>query len=170
MKRYAIYSRVSTEEQHTENQTIKLKEYARNQGYRFKIFEEVESTRKTRPIKADLLNRLRNKEFKGVIVYKLDRWARSTQELVLEVEELFKKGIPFISLKENIDLSTSNGKLQFHILSAFAEFERSLIRERTLDGLNRAKKQGIKLGRPKGSKDIKKRKKGGYYLRYMKEK
>ncbi len=169
-RRYAIYVRVSTEEQTNENQKIRLKEYAKQQGWRYKIFEEVESTRKTRPIKAELLNKLRRGKYKGVIVYKLDRWARSMSELVLEVNELYEKGISFISLKENIDLSTSTGKLQFHLLSAFAEFERDLIRERTLEGLNRAKKQGKTLGRPKGSKDSVKRKKGGYYLRYMKNK
>lgn len=169
-KRYAIYVRVSTQEQTNENQKIRLKEYAKREGYRFKIFEEVESTRKSRPVKAELLNRLRQKEFKGVIIYKFDRWARSLQELIMDMNELVSKNIKFISLKENIDLSTAAGKFQFHILGAFAEFERELIRERTLEGLNRAKKQGKTLGRPKGAKDIKKRKKGGYYLRYMKEK
>ena len=58
----------------------------------------------------------------------------------------------------------------FNLLSSFAEFERDLIRERTVDGLERAKKQGKRLGRPKGSKDKKVRKKGGYYLRAVKSK
>lgn len=76
-----------------------------------------------------------------------------------------EKNIGFYSLTENLDFSTATGKLMFNLLSAFAEFERDLIRERTLDGLARAKKQGKQLGRPKGSKDRKDRKKGGYYLR-----
>ena len=105
-----------------------------------------------------------------LIIHKFDRWARSLQEPITDMNELVSKNIKFISLKENIDLSTAAGKFQFHILGAFAEFERELIRERTLDGLNRARKQGKTLGRPKGAKDIKKRKKGRYYLRYMKEK
>lgn len=162
----AIYCRVSTEEQTTENQKIRLEEYAKRNNWQYELFEETMSSRKTRPIKQELLRKLRNKEYDCVLVWKLDRWARSSQELSLEIEELFKRGIMFVSLSDNIDLSTATGKLQFQILSAFAEFERNLIRERTLEGLNRAKLQGKTLGRPKGSKDQKRRKKGGYYLRY----
>ena len=111
------------------------------------------------------MRRLRLREFDCLLIWKLDRWARSSQELTIEIEELYNKGIIFISLSDNIDLSTATGKLQFQILSAFAEFERNLIRERTLEGLNRARKEGKRLGRPKGSKDKKVRKKGGYYMR-----
>jgi len=164
--RVAIYARVSTQEQTTENQVLRLIEYCGRQGYSFEIVEEVESSRKTRPKKAELLRRLRLREFDAVLIWKLDRWARSSQELSLEIEELYSKGIMFISLSDNIDLSTASGKLQFQILSAFAEFERNLIRERTLEGLYRAKAQGKILGRPKGSKDKKDRRKSGYHLRY----
>lgn len=163
----AIYCRVSTAEQTTENQRIRLQEYATRNGFQYEVIEEIESSRKSRPKKAELLHRLRKKELDGVLIYKLDRWARSSYELLNEIEELHNKGILFISLTDNIDLSTSTGKLQFQILSAFAEFERNLIRERTLEGLNRAKKQGKTLGRPCGSKDKKVRKKGGYYSRYL---
>jgi len=163
----ALYCRVSTDEQKTENQKIRLIEYAERNNYTYKVIEEVESSRKTRPKKAELLNQLRRKEFDGVIIWKLDRWARSSYELLSEINELYTKDIKFISLSDNIDLSTATGKLQFQILSAFAEFERNLIKERTLEGLNRAKKQGKTLGRPKGKKDAKQRKKGGYFLRYM---
>ena len=162
----AIYCRVSTEEQTTENQKIRLTEYAKRNKWDYEIIEEVMSSRKTRPKKAELLQRLRLKEFDGVLIYKLDRWARSSYELLNEIQELHNKNICFISLSDNIDLSTATGKLQFTILSAFAEFERNLIRERTLEGLNRAKAQGKTLGRPKGKKDTKQRKKGGYYMRY----
>lgn len=167
---YALYTRVSTEEQTTDNQRIRLVEYCENNNLEYELFSEVMSSRKTRPVKAKLLQRLRNNEFQGVIIYKLDRWARSTSELILEIEEIHNKGIKFISLSDNIDLNTSMGKLQLGILSSFAQFERDLIRERTLEGLNRAKKQGKQLGRPQGSKDKKVRKKGGYYVRYMKTK
>lgn len=163
----AIYCRVSTEEQTTENQRLRLTEYAERQGGVYSVFEETESSRKTRPIKAHVLNQLRVKEFDTLLIYKLDRWARSSQELILELTELFNRGINIISLSDNIDLSTATGKLQFQILSAFAEFERNLIRERTLEGLHRARKQGKTLGRPKGSTDRKRRRKGGYYARYM---
>jgi putative DNA-invertase from lambdoid prophage Rac len=165
--RVAIYARVSTGDQTTENQVLRLKEYADRQGWSYEVLEEVESSRKTRPIKSALLQRLRRKEFDGVLIWKLDRWARSSYELLNEISELHQKDVKFISLSDNIDLSTATGKLQFQILSAFAEFERNLIRERTLEGLNRAKSQGKSLGRPKGSKDKKDRKKSGYYLRHV---
>jgi len=162
----AIYCRVSTQDQTTENQRLRLVEHAKRNNWTYEVTEEVMSSRKSRPKKAELLQRLRKKEFDGVLIYKLDRWARSSYELLNEIQELHNKGLCFISLSDNLDLSTATGRLQFQILSAFAEFERNLIRERTLEGLNRAKAQGKTLGRPKGKKDAKQRKKGGYYLRY----
>ena len=161
----AIYSRVSTDRQTTENQKFKLLQYAKVNNLNFDLYDEVESTRKTRPVKQNLLQRIRNGEYKEVIVYKLDRWARSSRELILEIQELTDKGVGFISLSDNLDFSTASGRLHFQILSAFAEFERSLISERTKEALNRLKNQDIKLGRPKGSKDSKPRSVSGYYLR-----
>ena len=162
----AIYARVSTREQHPENQEIQLVEYAKRMGWEYKVFKETESSRKTRPIKQDLINRLRQKEFDGVVVLKLDRWARSLTELIMDVQELTDKGITFISIRDNIDLSTASGKLQFHILSALAEFERALIRERTMDGLDWARAEGRHGGRRMGAKDKKTRSKSGYWARY----
>ena len=170
MKRVSLYLRVSTAEQTVENQRIRLVEYAERNGYDYDLYEEVESTRKTRPVKQGLLAKLRNHEYDAVVVYKLDRWARSSTELILDTKELLDKGIGFISISDNLDFSTASGKLQFAILSAFAEFERELIRERTIEGLRRAKLQGKKAGRPKGSKDSKKRKRSGYILREAKRK
>jgi len=170
MDKVALYCRVSTNEQTTENQRIRLVEYAENKGYAFDIYEEVESTRKTRPVKQDLLSKLRNGEYTSVIVYKLDRWARSSTELILDTKELIDKGIGFISISDNLDFSTAAGVLHFQILGAFSEFERSLIRERTIQGILRKKQSGYKFtGRPKGSKDLKKRKNDGYILREEKK-
>jgi DNA invertase Pin-like site-specific DNA recombinase len=170
MQKIALYARVSTSEQTIENQKIRLIEYADKYGYSFDLFEETESSRKTRPIKQSLLSRLRNHEYDAVVVFKLDRWARSSTELILDTKELIDKGIGFISISDNLDFSTAAGKLQFAILSAFAEFERELIRERTVEGLRRAKIQGKQAGRPKGSKDSKKRRRSGYILREAKKK
>jgi putative DNA-invertase from lambdoid prophage Rac len=158
MNKIALYCRVSTIDQTCENQRLRLVEWANRNGYTYDIFTETESTRKTRPVKQELMNKLRKNEYTSVCVYKLDRWARSSTELILDVTELTKKGIGFISLSDNLDFDTAAGKLQFQILSAFAEFERELIRERTIEGLRRTKEQGTKLGRPKGAKDNKKRK------------
>lgn len=164
--RIALYSRVSTNKQTNLNQIHRLVDYANQQGFEYDLYEEVESSRKTRPVKQDLLKKLRNKEYDSVVVYKLDRWARSSTELILEVQELIDKKIGFHSVSDNLDFNSSMGKLHFQILSAFAEFERNLISERTKEGLARIKMQGIKkLGRPKGSKDSKPRPKSGYYVR-----
>jgi putative DNA-invertase from lambdoid prophage Rac len=161
----ALYNRVSTQDQTTENQKIRLVEYAKSKNLEYDIYEEVMSTRKTRPVKQALLQKLRHGEYDSVVVYRLDRWARSSTELLLEINELINKGISFISLSENLDFSTATGKLHFQILSAFAEFEKSLISDRTKEGLRRAKEQGKKLGRPYGAKDKKRRRKSGYLLR-----
>ena len=164
----AIYVRVSTDKQEAGNQIPSLVGYAERAGWEYEIIEEQESTRKTRPKKQELLRRLRAREFDIVLVWKLDRWARSVQELTGEIKELYDKGVKFISLQDNIDLTTSNGKLQFHIICAFAEFERDLIRDRVMMGLEKPRKEG-RLGRPKGSKDKKVRRKSGYHLRWAKK-
>ena len=164
---YALYCRVSTAGQNTDNQKIRLLQWATDNKFQFELFDEIESTRKTRPIKQKLLQRLRQGEFKAVVIFKLDRWARSSTELILETKELIDKGIGFISLSDNLDFTSASGKLHFQILSAFAEFERALISERTKEGLHRVKQSGTILGRPKGAKDKKKRVRAGYYVREM---
>ena len=164
-KKVALYCRVSTNKQTNENQKIRLLQYASDMAYKFDLYEEVESSRKTRPVKQELLMKLRKGEYSAIVVFKLDRFARSSRELILEIQELVDKGIGFISLSDNLDFSSSMGRLHFQILAAFAEFERSLISERTKEGIERTKAQGTILGRPKGSKDKKERPKSGYLLR-----
>lgn len=161
----ALYCRVSTAEQTNLNQEIRLIEYAKQHKLEYDLFHEVESSRKTRPVKNDLLHRLRAKEYSAIIVYRLDRYARSSVELLMEVQELVDKGIGFISISDNLDFTTASGQLHFQILSAFSNFERALIVQRTKEGLMRAKAQGKTLGRPKGSKDSKSRRRSGYILR-----
>jgi putative DNA-invertase from lambdoid prophage Rac len=169
IKKVALYCRVSTNKQTNENQKIRLLQYASDMSFKFDLYEEVESSRKTRPVKQELLMKLRKGEYSSVVVYKLDRFARSSRELILEIQELVDKGIGFISISDNLDFSSSMGRLHFQILAAFAEFERNLISERTKEGIERAKSQGITLGRPKGSKDSKPRPKSGYLMREVKK-
>ncbi len=169
MGKIALYCRVSTNKQTNENQKIRLLQYASEQNVEFDIFEEIESSRKTRPVKQELLQKLRKGLYTHVVVYKLDRFARSSRELILEIQELIDKGIGFISLSDNLDFSSSMGRLHFQILAAFAEFERNLISERTKEGIERTKSQGTKLGRPKGKKDSKQRPRSGYVLREAKK-
>ena len=166
-EKFALYCRVSTTMQTTDNQKIRLLQWATDNNYRYELFDETQTTRKTRPIKQLLLQRLRKGDFTAVVVFKLDRWARSSTELILETKELIDKGIGFISLSDNLDFTSASGKLHFQILSAFAEFERALISERTKEGLHRVKQSGTILGRPKGAKDKKKRTRSGYYVREM---
>lgn len=164
-KKIALYCRVSTNKQTNDNQHERLYQYAKDNGFEYDLFEEVESTRNTRPIKQNLLHKLRKGEYSQVIVFKLDRWARSSRELILEIQELLDKEVGFISITDNLDFSSSSGRLHFQILAAFSEFERSLISERTREGIARTKNSGTILGRPKGSKDSKQRPKSGYFIR-----
>ncbi len=144
----AIYCRVSKRDLNPENQKLRLVEHAKLKGWDYEVFEEIESTRKTRPIKENIIKALRKGEFDGVLIYKLDRWARSLQELIMNVTEITNRGKQFIVLTQPFDTTSSAGMLMMQILGAFAEFEREMIRERTMAGLERAKAQGKKLGRP----------------------
>jgi len=98
----ALYIRVSTRKQQTENQKIILEEYAKKQNWKYDIYEEEESTRKTRPIKYDLFTKLREGFYDGVCFYKLDRWARSVSEGVKEIDELVKRGVSVIDYSGSI--------------------------------------------------------------------
>lgn len=93
----------------------------------------------------------KRKPFDAVLVWKFDRFARSTAHLLSALAQFQRLSIDFMSLSESIDTSTPMGKLVFTILGAVAEMERSLIRERVLAGIERAKRQGKQLGRPRAS-------------------
>ena len=169
----ALYSRVSTEDQNPLLQKNALIKTAELEGWDYTYFEEVESTRKTRPIKNKLYHRLLKKEFGAVIVWKLDRWGRSVRELVTEIETLYTRGVKFISMMDPVDLSTDTGWLQFQIISAFAEFERDMISERTKqafyvddEGVTRSVKSGKAVGKRGKEKKDKPRRKSGYHQRW----
>ncbi len=135
------YARVSTSDQNLELQLDALKEA----GCR-RVFEETASgTNKARPQLLAALDFLRPGD--TLVVWKLDRLARSVQQLIEIIEQLHKRGCGFRSLTEAIDTTTAGGRLIFHIFGALAEFERSIIRERTIAGLEAARARGRK-GRP----------------------
>ncbi len=159
-KKFAIYVRVSRTDQILENQINPLVQYCERMEWDYEVFTEKESTRKSRPVQWALYNRLLKKEFDGLLFYKLDRWARSLKELVTHMEALNEKGVNIVSYMENIDMNTSSGKMMMGIMATFAEFERNIIRERTMAGLDRARAQGKTLGRPR----IKRRRKTGEVL------
>jgi len=137
------YARISTDEQNLNLQLDAL-EHAGCE----KIFKDegVSGAATTRPGLDEALSTLHAGDV--LTVWKLDRLGRSLPHLIAVIEELQKKGAGFKSLSENIDTTTAGGKLIFHIFGALAEFERSLIAERTKAGLQAAKKRGKKLGRP----------------------
>jgi len=168
MNNAVVYARVSTNEQNTENQIQAINQYCNIKNYEVKkTFKDVASGKsKSRTQLNQLMQYIRSHKIDILIVYKLDRLGRSLQHLIQILQELKNKGIDFCSVTEGFDTSTAGGKLFFQIAGAFAEYEANLISERTKEGLKRAKKQGKKLGRPKGSKDKKQRCKSGYYQRW----
>jgi putative DNA-invertase from lambdoid prophage Rac len=155
-----FYARVSKAlDQTPENQLMELRAWAKAGGHEVvEVFVDEISSRDTRPAKEECMRQLRLGYAEAVAFVALDRWGRDMAELVMNFEEFISSGIGLISLREGLNLNTATGKLHAHILSAFANFERERIRERTISGLARAKAQGKKLGRPKGAKDKKKRK------------
>lgn len=152
--KFAIYVRTSKIDMNPENQVLQLKRFADQKEWQYDLFEEQESTRKTRPIKQEVLKKLRNREYDGVLIWKLDRWARSLQELIIEIEEITNKGLQFVVMTAPIDTTTASGRLFLQIMGAFAEFEREIIRERTIAGLERAKALGKRLGRPTKGNEV----------------
>ena len=144
MKNYIFgYARVSTEQQNLDRQLDALEKYGVDIIYN----EKMTGTKKDRPELTKLLDRMT--EGDTVVIESLSRLGRSTKDLI-ELTELFeKKGVHLVSLKENIDTSTSTGKLLFTLMSAIAQFERDVIADRTREGLKAARARGRKGGRPK---------------------
>ena len=137
------YARVSTKDQKLEMQTEALQKAGCE-----KIFKETKSALKERPELQSMLKHLREGDI--VVVWKLDRLGRSLKHLIDLVSGFREKGIEFISLNDSIDTTTAQGRLTFNIFASFAEFERELIRERTLAGLQAARERGRIGGRKKG--------------------
>jgi DNA invertase Pin-like site-specific DNA recombinase len=150
MEKVAIYVRVSTDEQSTEMQTSDLTRYCEQRG--FKIYKEysdqgVSGTKDKRPALDELMNDAKKRKFDVVLVWRFDRFARSTKHLVTALEDFKHLGIDFISYQENIDTSSPIGKAMFTIASAFSELESNITKERIVAGLQNAKAKGIRLGR-----------------------
>ena len=137
------YSRVSTSDQDSTLQRDALKKAGCEQ-----VFDETASGAKSdRPELIKALHYCRQGDV--LVVWKLDRLARSLKQLIATVEELETRGIQFRSITEGLDTTSAGGKLVFHIMGALAEFERGLIQERTTAGLKSARERGRVGGRPK---------------------
>lgn len=148
----AIYGRISTRSQDVSTQLEDLREYARRRGW--VIAEEYldiaeSGARASRPALDRLMADARRRRFDTVLVWRFDRFARSTRQLILALEEFRKLGIEFVSYMEHIDTGSPLGEAMFTIIGAFAQFERNVLIERVQAGLRKARAEGKQLGRPR---------------------
>lgn len=167
------YFRISTrDKQDITMQTKAVNDYCQRENIEIvKEYDDIGQSGKkeSRPAFDLLLTDIRNGLGEAVIVYKLDRIGRSLSHLVKLFEEFKKRNIKFISVTQNINTSTPEGRMFLHMLMVLAEYERELIVGRITDGLDEAKQSGKQLGRPKGAKDKKERRKSGYWQRWTKQ-
>jgi DNA invertase Pin-like site-specific DNA recombinase len=154
MTRVAIYARVSTGGQTTENQLRELRAVAKRLGHQ--VVAEFKDNgisgakgRDQRPGLNSLLEGVTRRDFDKVMAWSVDRLGRSLPDLLAFMGELKAKGIDLYLHQQSLDTSTPSGKAMFQMLGVFSEFEREIIRERVVSGLARAKAQGRKLGRPR---------------------
>jgi DNA invertase Pin-like site-specific DNA recombinase len=173
--RIGIYARVSTKDQSCELQVRDLRAYCTARGFDL-VREYVDvgqsGAKDSRPELNKLMDDARKRQFDAIVVWRFDRFARSTKHLLTALEEFRSLGIQFISYQENVDTSSALGQALFTIVSAVAQLERDLIRERVSAGIRNARANGKKLGRPKNSVDregILELKKQGQSLRQIAE-
>ena len=155
-KRVAIYVRVSTDDQTTENQLLELRRVADRCGW-FIVEEYIDEGvsgakgRDKRPAFDKLIKAATRREIDVVLAWSVDRLSRSLQHLIGFLGELHAKGVDLYLHQQGIDTTTPAGKAMFQMCGVFAEFERAMIQERVKAGLARAKANGTKLGRPRVS-------------------
>jgi len=155
--RCVLYARVSTTNHHQdpEMQLGDLRPFAESRGWQLvdNYIDHCTGKKEKRPALSRLMADAKQRKFDVLVVWKLDRFARSLTHLVNALAEFESLGIQFVSLRDNIDLTTASGRLMFQIIGAMAEFEHSLIVERVNAGLRNAVAKGKTLGRPKMSID-----------------
>jgi DNA invertase Pin-like site-specific DNA recombinase len=156
LKRAAIYIRISTGDQNPDLQRNELPEYCEHRKWQLvETYGDVMTGAKDkRPSLDKLMADARRGKFDAVVVWRFDRFARSTSHLLKALEEFSALGIDFVSVTETIDTSTPAGKMVFTILGAVAELERSIIRERVVAGQKAAKRRGVRFGRPEIALDL----------------
>jgi DNA invertase Pin-like site-specific DNA recombinase len=159
ISRVAIYARVSTSNGHQdpEMQLRELREYAERRGWTIAgeyTDHGVSGSKESRPELNRLMADAYRRRFDAILVWKIDRFGRSLKHLVNALADLVVYGVAFVSLRDNLDLSTPSGRLMFQIIGAMAEFERALIQERVKAGLRNAQAKGRRLGRPRRVVDV----------------
>ncbi|MCR6631398.1 MAG: recombinase family protein [Magnetospirillum sp.] len=158
-KRVALYTRVSTSGQTTENQRRELEAVAARSGWDIvHVFEDSGISgakgRDKRPQFDAVCKGATRREFDMVMAWSVDRLGRSLQDLVAFINELAAVGCDLYLHQQALDTSTPSGRAMFQMCGVFAEFERGMIRERVAAGLGRAKAQGKTLGRPKAGAEV----------------
>ena len=150
----AVYARVSTDGQTTDNQVAELRRVARR--HKWKVVAEYidhgisgAKSRESRPAFNEMCKAAIRKEFDMVAAWSVDRLGRSLQHLVTFLGELHAKGIGLYLHQQAVDTTTPAGRALFQMMGVFAEFERAMIQERVKAGLERARAQGKRLGRPR---------------------
>ncbi len=158
-KRVALYARVSTDGQTTDNQLVELRKVARR--HKWKVVEEYidngvsgAARREKRPAFDEMCKAAVRKEFDIIAAWSVDRLGRSLQDLIAFLGEIHAKGVDLYMHQQAIDTTTPAGRALFGMMGVFAEFERAMIQERVKAGLQRAREQGKKLGRPKVSPKV----------------
>lgn len=154
----ALYARVSTSDkgQDPQMQLRELREHCQRRGWNVTneyVDIGVSGSKDSRPELNKLMADAKRRKLDAVLVWKLDRFGRSLKHLINALAEFESLGVAFISLKESLDLTTPAGRLMFGIISAMAEFERDLIRERVRAGIANRRAKGFRVGRKPTSID-----------------
>jgi DNA invertase Pin-like site-specific DNA recombinase len=138
-------------------QLAELREYVARRGWQI-VAEYVDlgvsGAKESRPELNRMIAAAHARSFDAVVCWKLDRLGRSLKHLVTTIEDLSAYGVAFISLRDNLDLSTPAGRLMLHIIGAMAQFERELIKERVSAGMQAARKRGSRIGRPRAYANV----------------
>lgn len=156
-KKAALYARCSTLDQHPEAQIEQLRVVAQQRGWEV-VGEYVDHGQSGRKDRRPELDRLMADVHRGrvglVAVVRFDRWARSVKHLVITLDDFRCRGVDFISIADGIDTTTAAGRFSFNVIGAVAQLEADLCRERTVQGLQAARRRGAKIGRPKKWVDV----------------
>jgi len=158
VRRVAIYTRVSTLDQTIDNQLIELRDHCSKMGW--EIVKEYADeglsgtlSRDKRPALNSLIKDAYRKKFDSVVCWDFSRLGRSMKELILFLSDMKDKGVGICSVRQGFDTSTSMGEIMFQFVGILSSWEREMIRERTLAGLERARREGKTLGRRKVTND-----------------
>lgn len=149
-RRVGMYLRVSVDTQHTGSQLSALEKYAASREFEIvEVYEDqgFSGAKEKRPALDRLMADARRRKFDAVLVFRVDRFSRSLKHLVLALEEFKALGIDFISYSESWDTTSPMGEAMFQLSGIFAQLERSIIRERIIAGIRRAREKGRRLGR-----------------------